>query len=204
MSRKRSDNYLIECFKRGSQQAFEELIGRYADKAFSMALRLTRSQEDAEEVLQDVFVTVARKIAEFEGKSSFSSWLYRVTVNASLMKIRKRKQDRSVLIEDVQPQVQEAVILRSVERLSVEQEIGRNQVAAALEDAIQRLPDEYRPVFVMRDVDGLSSTEVSRILNITIPAVKSRLHRSRLMLRRRLARFHAEYGCDEHQRVANT
>jgi RNA polymerase sigma-70 factor (ECF subfamily) len=125
-------------------------------------------------------------------------------VNASLMKIRKRKQDRSVLIEDVQPQVQEAVILRSVERLSVEQEIGRNQVAAALEDAIQRLPDEYRPVFVMRDVDGLSSTEVSRILNITIPAVKSRLHRSRLMLRRRLARFHAEYGCDEHQRVANT
>lgn len=204
MSRKKSDNQLIEEFKRGNQFSFEELIGRYAGKAFSLALRLTRSQEDAEEVLQDVFVTVARKITNFEGKSSFSSWLYRVTVNASLMKLRKRKQDQSILIEDVQPQVQEAVIMRSVERSAAENEASRAEVAGAIEDAIRRLPDEYRPVFVLRDVDGLTSGEVSKILNLTIPAVKSRLHRSRIMLRRRLARFHAEFFADEPAQVVNS
>ena len=204
MSRKKSDNQLIEEFKRGNQFSFEELIGRYAGKAYSLALRLTRSQEDAEEVLQDVFVTVARKITNFEGKSSFSSWLYRVTVNASLMKLRKRKQDQSILIEDVQPQVQEAVIMRSVERSAAENEASRAEVAGAIEDAIRRLPDEYRPVFVLRDVDGLTSGEVSKILNLTIPAVKSRLHRSRIMLRRRLARFHAEFFADEPAQVVNS
>lgn len=204
MSRKKSDSQLIEEFKRGNQPSFEELIGRYAGKAFSLALRLTRNQEDAEEVLQDVFVTVARKITNFEGKSSFSSWLYRVTVNASLMKLRKRKQDQSVLIEDVQPQVQEAVILRSVEHSATESEASRAQVAGAIEEAIRRLPDEYRPVFVLRDVDGLTSGEVSKILNLTIPAVKSRLHRSRMMLRRRLQRFHSEFFADEPVRAANS
>ncbi len=204
MSRKKSDNQLIEEFKRGSQISFEELISRYAGKAFSLALRLTRNQEDAEEVLQDVFVTVARKISNFEGKSSFSSWLYRVTVNAALMKLRKRKQDQSVLIEDVQPQVQEAVIAKSVEKSATEHDASRTEVAEALEDAIRRLPDEYRPVFVLRDVDGLTSGEVSKILNLTIPAVKSRLHRSRMMLRRKLARFHAEFFAEELGRVVNT
>ena len=204
MTRKKSDNQLIEEFKRGNQQSFEELISRYAGKAFCLALRLTRNQEDAEEVLQDVFTTVARKIENFEGKSSFSSWLYRVTVNAALMKLRKRKQDQSVLIEDVQPQVQEAVIAKSVEKSVAEHEASRLEVAQALEDAIRRLPDEYRPVFVLRDVDGLTSGEVSKILNLTIPAVKSRLHRSRMMLRRKLARFHAEFCADETVRVANS
>lgn len=204
MSRKKSDNQLIEEFKRGSQVSFEELINRYGGKAFSLALRLTRNQEDAEEVLQDVFVTVARKIANFEGKSSFSSWLYRVTVNAALMKLRKRKQDHSVLIEDVQPQVQEAVIAKSVEKSATELDASRTEVAAALEDAIRKLPEEYRPVFVLRDVDGLTSGEVSKILNLTIPAVKSRLHRSRMMLRRKLARFHAEFFAEELGRVVHS
>ena len=94
--------------------------------------------------------------------------------------------------------------MKSVERTSTEQEVARTEVAHALEEAIQRLPDEYRPVFVMRDVDGLTSGEVSRILNITIPAVKSRLHRSRMMLRRRLARFHGEFCPDFAERAANS
>jgi RNA polymerase sigma-70 factor (ECF subfamily) len=90
---KSSDLELIADFKAGNQQSFEELINRYSNKVFSLATRLTRNTEDAEEVLQDVFVTVHRKIGSFEGKSSFSSWLYRVTVNAAFMKLRKRRQD---------------------------------------------------------------------------------------------------------------
>lgn len=194
MLSKKSDLELIEEFRTGNQQSFEELIGRYSTKAFSLASRLTRSQEDAEEVLQDVFVTVYRKIAGFEGKSSFSSWLYRVTVNASLMKLRKKRNDHTVSVDDAQPQIDEAIVNRSFNNIEGDVMTLRHELSTALEDAISKLPDDYRPVFILRDVDGLTSREVGRILDLTVPAVKSRLHRSRLMLRRKLQRFYQEYS----------
>jgi len=189
----KSDLDLIKEFKKGNQASFEELIGRYSTKAFNLATRLTKNQEDAEEVLQDVFVTVFRKIGGFEGKSSFSSWLYRVTVNASFMKLRKKRQDKSQFLEDLLPQVQNGLHLKTSEVLEGDKHALRVQVSHALEEAIHKLPEEYRPVFVLRDVDGLTSGEVSKILNISVPAVKSRLHRSRMMLRKRLQRFYGEY-----------
>lgn len=187
--KKKSDLDLIEEFRAGREESFEELIGRYSTKVHSLASRLTRNSEDAEEVLQDVFVTVYRKIAGFEGKSSFSSWLYRVTVNAAFMKLRKRRQEPAIPLEDILQQAQVVPALKSPETTFVDAQSIRNEMLEALESAIQRLPDEYRPVFILRDVDGLTSREVGRILDLTIPAVKSRLHRSRLMLRRRLQRF---------------
>lgn len=194
MSTKKTDVELVEEFRNGNQASFEELIQRYAAKAFSLASRLTKNQEDAEEVLQDVFVTVYRKIEGFEGKSSFSSWLYRITVNASFMKLRKRKQDRSVAIEDLPPQMQKALGVPRNLHQETDALTMRHQVTTVLEEAISKLPDEYRPVFILRDVDGLTSREVSKILDLTVPAVKSRLHRSRMMLRRRLSRFFREYS----------
>jgi len=192
VAKRKSDLDLIEEFRAGESKSFEELLSRYSNKVFSLASRLTRNTEDAEEVLQDVFVTVHRKIAGFEGKSSFSSWLYRVTVNAAFMKLRKCKQDLSVSLEDVAQQAHAVSALRSPEAAFVDSQSIRNQVMEALEAAIRKLPDDYRPVFILRDVDGLTSREVSRILDLTVPAVKSRLHRSRLMLRRRLSRFFDE------------
>ena len=192
VARKKSDLDLIEEFRTGKQGSFEELLSRYSNKVFSLASRLTRNPEDAEEVLQDVFITVHRKIAGFEGKSSFSSWLYRVTVNAAFMKLRKRRQDPAVSLEDIAQQAHSMSALRSPESAFVDSQSMRNQVLEALEVAIRKLPDDYRPVFILRDVDGLTSREVSRILDLTVPAVKSRLHRSRLMLRRRLGRFFDE------------
>jgi RNA polymerase sigma-70 factor (ECF subfamily) len=186
---KRTDLELIAEFKSGNQHSFEELINRYSNKVFSLATRLTRNTEDAEEVLQDVFVTVHRKIAGFEGKSSFSSWLYRVTVNAAFMKLRKRRQDQSIPLEDILQQAQTVPALRSPESAYVDAQSIRNEMLEALENAIKKLPDDYRPVFILRDVDGLTSREVGKILDLTVPAVKSRLHRSRLMLRRKLSRF---------------
>jgi RNA polymerase sigma-70 factor (ECF subfamily) len=144
-------------------------------------------------------VTVHRKIAGFEGKSSFSSWLYRVTVNAAFMKLRKRKQDLSVSLEDIVQQSQTVAALKSPESAFVDSQTIRNQMLEALEVAIRKLPDDYRPVFILRDVDGLTSREVSKILDLTVPAVKSRLHRSRLMLRRRLTRFFDEQKVQNHQ-----
>lgn len=186
---RKSDRELIQEFRKGDQDSFEELVSRYSNKVFSLATRLTRNNEDAEEVLQDVFTTVHRKIARFEGKSSFSSWLYRVTVNAAFMKLRKRRQDQSVSLEDIVQQSQTVSALRSPESAFVDSQSIRNEMLEALEQAIRKLPDDYRPVFILRDVDGLTSREVSRILDLSVPAVKSRLHRSRLMLRRRLNRF---------------
>ena len=191
-TQKKSDLELIVEFQKGDQRSFEELISRYSNKVFSLASRLTRNTEDAEEVIQDVFVTVHRKIGGFEGKSSFSSWLYRVTVNAAFMKLRKRKQDQTVPLEELIQQPVLVAALKSPESSFVDSQSIRNEMLEALETAIRKLPDDYRPVFILRDVDGLTSREVSRILDLTVPAVKSRLHRSRLMLRRRLNRFFVE------------
>lgn len=192
MSSNKTDIELVKEFRAGSQASFEELIQRYSAKAFSLASRLTRNPQDAEEVLQDVFVTVYRKIDGFQGKSSFSSWLYRITVNSALMKLRRKRRDQTVPMEDLLPQVQNTINFRAAEHGEGDAMTWRHQLTDALEDAIARLPDDYRPVFVLRDIDGLTSREVSRILKLSVPAVKSRLHRSRLMLRRRLKGMYRE------------
>ena len=100
-SNKSADMEIIERFTKGDLDAFQELVSKYEAKVFNLAMRSTRNREDSEEVLQDVFVTVYKKVRGFEGKAAFSSWLYRVTVNAACMKLRKRKQDRTIAVEDL-------------------------------------------------------------------------------------------------------
>jgi RNA polymerase sigma-70 factor (ECF subfamily) len=188
------DTVLIERFMKGCAFSYEELITRYETKVHNLAMRLTRNAEDAEEVLQDVFVTVYRKIEGFEGKAKFSSWLYRITVNAAFMKLRKRKQDQSVSLDDMLPHLQnKAITQKNAFGAHSDSLALNNEIRMALEGAIQKLPDDYRAVFVLRDIDGLSNKEVGEILGLSIPAVKSRLHRSRLMLRKRLRRFYEDY-----------
>lgn len=189
-----SDMQLIKAFTNGSLDAFEELLQRYQVKAFNLSMRFVKNQEDAEEVLQDVFTTLYKKLEGFEGKSAFSSWLYRIVVNASFMKLRKRRQTPSVSLEDMTPQAQQ--ITMEKEDLLPERTdatIHSREIRESMQQAVQRLPEEYRSVFVLRDIDGLSNQEVGEILNLTVPAVKSRLHRSRLMLRKRLVRFYEEF-----------
>ena len=189
-----ADTVLVEQFKRGSLEAFEEIMQRYESKVFNMAMRFTRNQEDAEEVLQDVFSTLYRKIDGFQGKSAFSSWLYRIVVNAAFMKLRKRKQNQTVSIEDLAPAIRQycldcdAMVSSRSDSVSINRELRD-----IIQNAINRLPEQYRAVFVLRDVDGMSNHEVGGILGLSIPAVKSRLHRSRLMLRKKLQRHYNEY-----------
>lgn len=188
------DTVLVKQFRKGSIAAFEEIIERYEAKVYNLALRFTRNQEDAEEVLQDVFATIYKKIDGFQGKSAFSSWLYRIVVNAAFMKLRKRKQQQTVSIEDLSPAVkhsyldQDAALGLRSDTISINRELRDR-----LQGAINRLPEQYRAVFILRDVDGLSNQEVGEILQLSIPAVKSRLHRSRLMLRKKLIRYWADY-----------
>ncbi len=191
-AKEKSDLQLVKEFRSGNHLSFEELIGRYSTKAFHLAMRLTRNQQDAEEVLQDVFTTVFRKIKSFEGRSQFSSWLYRITVNTCFMRLRKRKSREMLSIEDISPLVRNKWSDSKSESESGDTMTYRNRLRAALELAVEVLPEDYRPVFVLRDIDGLSNREVSTILGLTIPAVKSRLHRSRIMLRRTLLPFFEE------------
>ena len=108
--KKVTDLELIEEFKNGSIAAFEDIVARYETKIFNLALRFTRNQEDAEEVLQDVFTTLYKKADSFQGKSAFSSWLYRIVANAAFMKLRKRKQQQNLSIEDLSPAMKQHYI----------------------------------------------------------------------------------------------
>lgn len=190
----RSDKELVEALKAGDATSFDELLKRYSEKVHNLAMRITRNEEDAEEILQDVFVTVHKKIDKFEGKSAFSSWLYRVTANTAFMKLRKRRQTPAVSLEDFGTSVKESWVSKRSEDCDVDYISSRHELRGELEEAIERLPEEYRAIFLLRDVDGLSSQEVGEILNISVPAVKSRLHRSRLMLRKKLQKYYDEYS----------
>ena len=198
MLKKKSDIELVELVKGGCHESFEELLSRYSSKAFSLATRLTGTPEDAEEVLQDVFITVFRKIKGFEGKSAFSSWFYRVTVNCALMKLRKRRQTPAVSLEEMIEVTHEAPVAKSTAATDGLFATTRSEVSEALDEAIRSLPEDYRPVFVLRDIDGLTSREVAKMLDLTVPAVKSRLHRSRLLLKKRLNGFYREYRADKY------
>ncbi len=192
-----NDEALIAAFRAGDKDAFVELISRYSEKAHHLCLRITRNAEDAEEILQDVFVTVYRKIDKFEGKSAFSSWLYRITVNTAFMKLRKRKQTAAISLEELTPSAHESWADTRSDTTDLNYLSSRHELREQLEDAIQALPEEYRNIFLLRDVDGLSNQEVSEMLQISVPAVKSRLHRSRLMLRKKLQKFYADYSDNE-------
>lgn len=185
------DNELVAGFKAGEVACFNELLERYTQKVHNLAMRITRNEEDTEEVLQDVFVTVYHKIDKFEGKSAFSSWLYRITVNTAFMKLRKRRQTPAVSLEEVAPSIRDS--WTGADSADMNALCVRHELRAALDEAISLLPDEYRTIFILRDVDGLSNQEVGDILELSVPAVKSRLHRSRLMLRKKLQRYYEDY-----------
>lgn len=185
-----ADTELVEMLKLGNVEAFGELVKRYSEKAHHLALRITRNEEDAEEVLQDVFTNVFRKIESFKGDSAFSSWLYRITANTSFMKLRKRKQHAAISLEEISMSVKENWVANRTDSCDIDYLSTRHELRAQLETAIVQLPEEYKTIFVLRDVDGISNEEVAKLLDVTVPAVKSRLHRARLMLRKSLQRFH--------------
>ena len=183
---KKTDRQLISEIKNKNEGCFEELINRYSTKVFNLAMRITRNQEDAEDVLQDVCTTVFTKISSFEGKSQFSSWLYLVAMNSSFMKIRSRKRRRTVSIEDLDPSSNQNWGTNRSELTDIDTMTTRHELREAIERAVDALPNEYKAIFVLRDIDGLSNQSVSEVLELSVPAVKSRLHRSRLLMREQL------------------
>ena len=189
------DSQLVELSKKENREAFLELVGRYTEKVQRLAMRITRNDSDSEEVVQDVFITLFTKLHSFQGKSAFSSWLYRVTSNAAFMKLRSRRKHSATSYEEMTaisggftPTFRTRSDATDINFISV-----RHELRALLEEALDALPDEYRTIFILRDVDGLSNQEAGEVLGLTVPAVKSRLHRARLLLRKKLKRYHQDF-----------
>jgi RNA polymerase sigma-70 factor (ECF subfamily) len=189
---RRGDAELVERVKQGDEAGFGALLERHQEKVYRLARNLTRSAADAEEVTQDVFLKVYRKIGSFDGRAAFGTWLYRVATNTALMKLRARRCERQVAVEEAGPTFRpdghharplaDWWVLPEDTLLAAE----RRRVLA---EAIEALPPDYKAVVVLRDVEGLSNQEASEILGATVLAVKSRLHRARLALRERLAAY---------------
>lgn len=184
-----TDEELVRRAKVEDSRAFGELVTRYESKVYSLALRMVRNPEDAEDVLQDTFLRAYRGIKSFQGNSTFSTWIYRITANSALMRLRKR-QLPTVSIEDSDER-ETPINIADWAPGPVEQLLS-HETQQAMSEAIEALPPEFRQVFVLRDVEELSNAEVAEILDISIAAVKSRLHRARLKVRNRLATHFGE------------
>jgi RNA polymerase sigma-70 factor, ECF subfamily len=181
----------------GNTGAFNELLRRYERKIFRLALHITQNREDAEDVLQESFLKAYEHLDQFQGQSKFYTWIVRIAVNQALMKLRKRKADRSVSLDET-IDTGEDNIAREIAAWdeNPEQKYSREELQRILTSAVDGLAPIYRAVFVLRDIDGLSTEEAAEALDLSVPAVKSRLLRARLQLREKLTRFFKRKGDD--------
>ncbi|MBI4012296.1 MAG: sigma-70 family RNA polymerase sigma factor [Candidatus Rokubacteria bacterium] len=189
------DLVLIERLRAGDVSALEPLMERYATLVYRVAYGITRNEADAEEVAQDVFLTVVRKIDTFEGRAALGTWIYRVAANAALIKRRGKRRELEVSLEEHLPTFLEdghregdRSFLLADWSPSPEVELLTGETRRILEQALDALPDHYRAVLVLRDVEELSNEEVAAALGESVASVKSRLHRARMALREQLTR----------------
>jgi RNA polymerase sigma-70 factor (ECF subfamily) len=182
-----SDDELIARARAKDFAAFETLLGRYEDKVYRLAFRIVRNETDAKEILQETFVSIWRKLDTFKGDSQFGSWVYRIATNAALMRLRSQRRHPEVSTEELpigyldnygQP-------MPAGENWSKrpDDQLQSSELRTHIQTAVDGLPDIYRTVFIVRDVEGLSTEETAEALGISVPTVKTRLHRARIALR---------------------
>jgi RNA polymerase sigma-70 factor (ECF subfamily) len=188
---------LVAQSREGDTAAFGELVRRYEGKIFRLAQHVTQNREDAEDVLQETFMKAYEHLDQFQGNSKFYTWIVRIAVNQALMKLRRRKTDKSVSLDET-IDTGEDTMVREVAAWDEdpEQRFSRDELGGILDTAVQSLEPPYRSVFVLRDVDELSTEETAEALGLSVPAVKSRLLRARLQLREKLTRYFKRKGDD--------
>jgi len=191
-----SDDELVKLSRNGDKNAFGELVKRHEGKVYTLGFRFMKNREDAADVMQDTFLQAYRKLGSFEGKSAFSTWLYRIAVNICLMRKRKKKLeyvsfDSAIESESGGDDIKREPVDWSDEPLEL---ADKKQVREKIEKALSKMPGEYREVVVLRDMDGFSNNAVADMLKISLPAVKSRLHRGRMYLRKELSDYFRSRG----------
>ena len=192
-----SDERLLGLTRARNLDAFETLIGRYEDKMYRLAFRFMRNESDAKEVVQDTLLSVWRNLDSFKGDAQFSSWLYRVTANAALMRLRTQRRHPEVSTEDLEPGFLDTRppaygrIAPAGENWArrPDDELQSEELRQRIQAAVDKLPEIYREVFLIRDVDGMSTEETAEILGVSVPTVKTRLHRARMALRETIGTY---------------
>ena len=186
---------LLRLLKMGDSDGLHYIKRKYHDKLYSVAYRICNNHPDAEEVLQDVYMTTVQKIDRFEERSTLATWLYRITVNAALMKRRSQRHSKSMVpLESVGPFLGQADnVLRFDEEARPQDDLLMvKELYEKIEDIVGTLPEIYQDVFSLRDLQGFSIKETSKMLNTTPAAIKSRLHRGRFFIKEELKRYLAD------------
>lgn len=191
------DADLVGRAQRRDFDAFEELVKRYEDKVYRLAFRFVRNETEAKEIVQDTFLSLWRKIDSFKGDAQFSSWLYRVTANAALMRLRSQRRHAEVSTEELEPGFMDrqgsafAQGPPGGENWSKrpDDELQSDELRRHIQQAVDSLPEIYRTVFLVRDVEGLSTEETAEVLGLSVPTVKTRLHRARMALREQISKY---------------
>ncbi len=183
------ESVLVKAAKSGDLNAFEELVNRYERKIFRLAQNITQNREDAEDVMQDAFLKSYTHLGDFQGDSRFYTWLVRITVNEALMRLRKRRPNQVSLDDPVE--TEDDLMPREIEDWgpTPEQRFAQTELNRILSEVIADLDPAFRVVFLLRDVEELSTEETAELLGLSVPAVKSRLLRGRLKLRQKLSKY---------------
>ena len=183
------EHQLVAAAKSGDVTAFEELVSRYERKIFRLTMNITRNREDAEDAMQDAFLKSYSHLKTFQGDSRFYTWLVRIAANEALMRLRKRRPNQFSLDEPIEGD--DDLIPRELQDWGPgpEQRFAQTEMHEILSSVIDGLEPDYRVVFVLRDIEELSTEETAASLGISVPAVKSRLLRARLKLREKLGRY---------------
>ncbi|MBI4307646.1 MAG: sigma-70 family RNA polymerase sigma factor [Chloroflexi bacterium] len=168
--------------------AFTELVEKHSSLVYNVALRMMGNPQDAEDITQEVFLSAFKALPNFRGQSEVSTWLYRIAVNACLMKIRKEKKSR-YLVDTGYEDIDIPDWAESPEKAALNTELHET-----IQDGLARLPPDLRTAVVLRDVQGLSGEEAANVLGIPVATLKTRLHRGRLLLRKHLGTYLGKKG----------
>jgi RNA polymerase sigma-70 factor (ECF subfamily) len=183
------EHLLVKAAKSGDTTAFEELVDRYERKIFRLTMNITRNREDAEDAMQDAFMKAYSHLNSFQEDSRFYTWLVRIAANEALMRLRKRRPNQVSIDEPIEGE--DDLMPREIEDWgpSPEQRYAQSEMHEILDQAIDGLTPDFRTVFVLRDIEELSTEETATAIGISVAAVKSRLLRARLKLRQKLDRY---------------
>ena len=182
------DEELISSAKNGDLEAFNKLISKYNQTIYSFSFKICRNENKAKETLQDTLINVFKSLKNFDGKSKFSTWVYKIVTNNCLMMARKSKSKEHISVDDYKITIPEMELSEKYNLPS--KNILDEELKSKLNDAIKKLPEKYRLVFLLRDVEDLTIDETSNILKISKPVVKTRLHRARVFLRNQLSDYY--------------
>ena len=196
---------LLEALRAGHEWAFEAMVRQFGGRLLAVARRMTRNDDDARDVVQSAYLSAFRALSEFEGACQLSTWLHRIVVNTALMRLRSRRRKPEESIEGLLPVFQgdgHHVEQFSDWRMPADRLLEQKETRAMVRGCIQRLPDSYREVLILRDIEELSTQEVAGALSMTTSAVKVRLHRARQALSTLLRQEYAATACNP--RVVST